>query len=258
VSDTGPERDCPGRAGQPSPLRILHRDEHLVAVDKPCGLLVHRTVLARGEREAAVQLLRDQLGCWVHPVHRLDRATSGALVFALDREVAAVMSLAFAHGRVEKDYLAVVRGVPPARGCIDHPLREDGSPLARPARTGYRRLARVEVPVRVDRYPTSRYAIVAVRPVTGRRHQIRRHLRHIAHPVLGDTMYGKARHNHCFAEMVGCTRLWLHCASLSFTHPVHRTALRIGAAPGEAFERLARALPWHFDVESLVTDVHAH
>lgn len=258
MSATGPEPDRMGRAGVPLPLRILHRDEHLVAVEKPCGLLVHRTALARGEREAAVQLLRDQLGRWVQPVHRLDRATSGVLVFALDREVAAVMSRAFADGQVEKDYLAVVRGVPPVQGCIDHALREDGSTVARPAQTGYRRLARVEVPVRVDRYPTSRYAIVAVRPVTGRRHQIRRHLRHIAHPVLGDTVYGKARHNHCFAALVDCTRLWLHCASLSFTHPVHGTALRISAAPGGAFERLTHALPWHFDVQSLVTDTHAH
>ena len=177
-------------------LPIIYRDEHLVAVHKPSGLLVHRTFLDRHETRFAVQILRDQIGQHVHPVHRLDRGTSGVLLFALDRDICRDVATQFENQQVEKIYLAVVRGHPDETGVIDHPLSRqfddyEFRPLsaaheAQDAITRYRRLAVAELPHAVDRYPTSRYALLELAPQTGRRHQIRRHLKHIAHPIIGD------------------------------------------------------------------------
>lgn len=217
-------------------LRILYRDETLVAVDKPSGLLVHRTGIDAGETRFAMQMLRDQLGRHVYPIHRLDKGASGALLFALHRQVHAAVAALFARGEVEKRYVAIVRGHPPEVGEIDHPLAvldDSASPLettaAQPARTRFRRLATFEVPVRVDRYPTSRYALVELSPGTGRRHQIRRHLKHISHPIIGDSTYGKGRHNRLFAERFGLARLLLACTRLELSHPYSRERLRIDA-----------------------------
>lgn len=164
-------------------LPVLYRDDWLIAVHKPAGLLVHRSALDRHETRFALQMLRDQIGRPVYPAHRLDKGTSGVLLFALDREVGRALAARFEGGEVEKRYLAVVRGHPPEAGVVDHalaPLADDHAGLAsgrpRTAVTRYRRLARVELPHRVDRYPTSRYALVELLPSTGRRHQLRRHM----------------------------------------------------------------------------------
>ncbi len=239
----------------PPPLAIVHRDEYLIAIDKPAGLLVHRTDLDRGETRFAVQLLRDQIGCHVHPVHRLDRGTSGVLLFALDRDVGRALSAQFEGQQVAKRYVAVVRGHPPEAGSIEHPLvrrRDDyescrgagcaGEPQA--AATHYRRLAVAELALCVDRYPTSRYALLELRPRTGRRHQIRRHLKHIAHPVVGDATYGKGRHNRLFAELFGCRRLLLACLQLELVHPVSRDPLLLTVPLAADFARVAVALGW--------------
>jgi len=232
-------------------LPILYADEHLVVVNKPSGLLVHRSPIDRHERRFAVQLLRDQLGRRVFPVHRLDKGTSGALVFALDRETAARLAADFANRRVTKTYLAVVRGWPAEYGEIDHPLEavpDAYSPAAesgpKPARTLFRRLGTVELPHRVDRYPTSRYALVELEPDTGRRHQLRRHLAHVSHPIIGDSTYGKGRHNRLFAELFGVQRLLLACVRLEFAHPVTGTSLLIDAEPGADFTALLARFGW--------------
>ena len=232
-------------------LPILYRDEHVVVIDKPSGLLVHRSPIDRHETRFAVQMLRDQLGRRVHPVHRLDKGTSGALAFALDRETATRLAAQFADQRVGKTYLAVVRGWPPARGVIDHPLEavhDEYTPAAgtgpKPCRTAYRTVATVELPVRVDRYPTSRYALVQLEPETGRRHQLRRHLAHVSHPIIGDSTYGKGRHNRLFAERFGVQRLLLACVGLEFAHPVTGAALVVRAEPGAEFAALQRQLDW--------------
>ena len=234
-------------------LPIVHLDEHLVAVHKPSGMLVHRSELARHERVFALQLLRDQLGRRVHPVHRLDRGTSGLLVFAFEAEVAASLGEAFAGRRVRKDYLAVVRGVAPAEGLLEHPLRprrdEPGAgerlgATPQPAVTAWRRLAECELPHAVDRYPTARYSLVAVRPQTGRRHQVRRHLKHLSHPVIGDTTHGKSRHNRLFEELFGVRRLLLAGVRLRFTHPVTGGQLDLREAPSPDFRCVLAALGW--------------
>jgi len=223
----------------PDHLPILYRDEHIVVIDKPPGLLVHRSEIDRHETRFAIQILRDQIGQRVWAAHRLDRGTSGVLLFGLNRETAGALARQFAAGTVEKRYWAVVRGHPPASGTIDHPLSrqrdaylfrgEQCSSEAQAAMTTFRKLAEIELPVAVDRYPTSRYALLELEPLTGRRHQLRRHLKHIAHPIIGDATYGKGRHNRFFADEFNCRRLLLACTELSFDHPASGQRLRIAA-----------------------------
>ena len=244
-------RDLPAT----SPLGIVHRDDWLCAIHKPSGLLVHRTTLDRDETRFAVQILRDKIGRQVHPVHRLDRGTSGVLLFALDRDVARALGAQFAAGAVAKRYVAIVRGHPPAEGTIDHPLRrlpDDcgfdslGAAAGEPQRavTHYLRLAITELPHAVDRYPTSRYGLVELTPETGRRHQIRRHMKHVAHPVIGDATYGKGRHNRLFARLFGSDRLLLACVELRLQHPVTGAPLALRAPLAADFARVAVALGW--------------
>jgi tRNA pseudouridine65 synthase len=212
---------CPRADGAEIPVLFL--DDTLVAVSKPPGLLVHRTRLAEAEA-FLLQRLRDQLGRRLFAVHRLDRPTSGVMLFALTQAAAKHLSRQFEAQRVAKQYLAVVRGWPDAEGCIDYALADAeasaaGQRALRPARTSYRRLATVDVPVAVGRYPTSRYALLRVQPHTGRRHQIRRHLAHIRHPLIGDTTHGEGRHNRYFRERFGVERLLLHACEIGFEHP---------------------------------------
>jgi len=210
-------------------LEIIYRDGLLVAVNKPSGLLLHRSSLDRRETRFAVQILRDQLGQWVFPLHRLDKPTSGIVLFALDSETARQIGQEFVEQRVEKSYLAVVRGWPEDQGVIDYPLVDgpewgsktvqNNSATARSAQTRFRTLSRVELPFAAGRYPQSRYALVEVRPKTGRRHQIRRHFKHIFHPLIGDTRYGDGRHNQLFRELFDCRRLLLHAYTLRIKQP---------------------------------------
>lgn len=233
-------------------LTILYRDEHLVAIDKPAGLLVHRSDIDRHETRFAVQLLRDQIGRRVQPVHRLDKGTSGVLLFAFEPETTRHLGAQFETNEVQKTYLAVVRGWPPEAGRIHHPLSRQyddyGRTLidaeAQPARTDYRRLATVELPQAVDRYPTSRYALVALEPLTGRRHQLRRHLKHIAHPIVGDATHGKGRHNRFFQQQFGCHRLLLACVELRFRHPLSGEDMSIRAPIGDQFAAVLDQLGW--------------
>lgn len=219
-------------------LTLIYEDEHLVAIDKPPGLLVHRTQLAAGEELAALQLLRDQLGRTVWPVHRLDRGTSGVLLFALSAEVASQLGAMFEQGQMDKRYLALVRGWPVAdEGLIDHPLARDpelpsaGQTMLE-AQTRYRVLQRMTWPLVTDaRFPSTRVALLQAEPLQGRRHQIRRHLKHIAHPILGDATHGKGPLNRAVAAHLGVHRLWLHAQRLTLTHPVSGVSLKLEAAP---------------------------
>jgi tRNA pseudouridine65 synthase len=226
----GPSSAAVRDADQGSP-RLLHLDEQLVAVDKPAGLLVHRTRLS-DEQDALLQRLRRRLGRRVYAVHRLDRPTSGVLLFALTRAAARHLSREFEARRAVKRYLAVVRGWPDAEGRIDYPLADEEASapalrLPRAAVTDYQRLETVELPVAVGRYPTSRYALVRVTPHTGRRHQIRRHLAHIRHPLIGDTTHGEGRHNRLFRASYGLHRLLLHAHELEIGHPGGGTLTQI-------------------------------
>ena len=236
-------------------LKVLYCDEHLIAIDKPAGLLVHRSDIDRHETRFAVQLLRDQIGRRVQPVHRLDRGTSGVLLFAFDAATAAELGRQFENGAVRKDYRAVVRGWPAPAGVIDHPLarRHDdyGRPLPattpQPALTHYRRLAEIELPDAVEGHPTSRYAFMALEPHSGRRHQLRRHLKHIAHPIIGDATYGRGRHNRYFQMQFACDRLLLACVALGFRHPADGRQITVAAPLGDDFAALVVRFGWPGD-----------
>ena len=234
-----------------SPLEVLYRDEHLVAVAKPSGLLVHRSAIDAHAIDFAVQRLRDQLGRPVYPAHRLDKATSGVLLFALSPGVHRLLAAAFEARSVAKRYLGIVRGWPAEAGTIEHALAEIADPRTvpagapgRPACSLFRRLAATELPVCVDRYPHSRYALLELEPLTGRRHQLRRHLRHIGHPLIGDTTYGQGRHNRLFRERFDCHRLLLAAVELALSHPVSGAALSIVAPLAPDFGTVVAALGW--------------
>lgn len=194
----------------------LFRDRHLCVVNKPAGLLVHRGW--GDDRVVAMTLLRDRLGHHVYPVHRLDRPTSGCLIFALDPEVAAAMAKRFEAGEVQKTYLALCRGVPPEVLHIDYPI---------PNKDGGERVPAVTDAAR--RFATERYALMEVWPRTGRLHQIRRHLKHLSHPLIGDVRYGHGEHNRLFRERYGLHRLGLHALALSLPHPVTQEPLSLRA-----------------------------
>ncbi len=235
-------------------LKILYRDDDLIAIDKPSGLLVHRSEIDRRETRFAVQLLRDQIGQKVYPVHRLDRGTSGVLLFALNAHTARLLNENFADQQPQKTYLAVVRGHPADHGQIDHPItrqpdeREyvhDNAQLnAQPALTDYQTLARCELPFAVDRYPQSRYALLQLSPHTGRRHQLRRHLKHIAHPIIGDATHGKGVHNRFFQQQFQVGRMLLHAVTLSIQHPHQPQTLLLTAPVTGEFAQLLTTLHW--------------
>jgi tRNA pseudouridine65 synthase len=233
-----------------APLEVLYCDEHLVAVAKPSGLLVHRTAIDAHATDFAVQRLRAQLGQPVYPAHRLDKATSGVLLFALSPGMHRLLAAAFEARSVRKRYLGVVRGWPAEAGTIEHALAELADPHAlpagapRPACSRFRRLAVTELPVRVDRYPGSRYALLELEPLTGRRHQLRRHLRHIGHPLIGDTTYGQGRHNRLFRERFDCHRLLLAAVEIALTHPASGAALSIVAPLAPDFGAVVAGLGW--------------
>jgi tRNA pseudouridine65 synthase len=196
---------------------ILYEDDEVIAVLKPAGIFVHRTSFSP-EKKVLLQTVRDLIGTKLWPIHRLDRATSGVILFAKTPLAAKQLSLDFSLRRVEKHYLAIVRGYMEANGKIDYPL---GDPKKQPkeAITEYQSLGKMELPIPVGRYATARYSLIRVIPVTGRRHQIRKHMSHISHPIIGDTTYGEGRHNRLFRNEFGISRLLLFAHKLSFKHP---------------------------------------
>lgn len=231
----------------PNPLTELYRDEWLLAVHKPAGLLVHRSPIDKHETEFALQYARALNGGeHVYPVHRLDRPTSGLLVFARDAQTASQLGQAMMDNAVEKTYVAMVRGWTPEAGVIEHALKEHAvdrrlkhEPLpVREALTRYQRVATTQIPVEIEGYPSSRYSLVALYPETGRKHQLRRHMQHISHPIIGDTNYGRTRHNQYFAERFGQGRLMLTATELRFAHPVTGEPLHLRATPDAEFMRV--------------------
>lgn len=233
-------------------LEILYQDEYLIAVNKPSGLLVHKSPIDKRETEFALQMVRDQIGKYVYPVHRLDKPTSGVLVFALSTEVAKLLSEQFREHRLQKEYMAVVRGYTELEALIEYELKvildkkadKDRNPNKEPqeAKTYYERLATVELPYAVSRYPVARYSLVKLLPQTGRKHQLRRHMKHISHPIVGDTKYGRNEHNRLFREKFNSHRLLLHANKLTFEHPISKEKLSIEAKFDEVFERVIMEL----------------
>jgi tRNA pseudouridine65 synthase len=224
-------------------LDILYQDDHLIAINKPHGLLVHRSTIAADASEFALQLLRDQIGVRVNPVHRLDRATGGVLLFAFDKETEIAMQQQFADNKVGKTYLSIVRGYAPDTEDIDYPLKKDNGTLQE-AFTGYSTLKRAELPLPFGKHQTSRYSLVEVKPSTGRMHQIRKHLSHVNHPIIGDTTHGCNKQNKLFRERWEMTTLMLHASKLNFNHPESGAEITIEAPINTEFKRVMELMGW--------------
>ncbi|MGP7733982.1 tRNA pseudouridine(65) synthase TruC [Oceanimonas smirnovii] len=236
-------------------IELIYEDDWLVAVNKEPGLLVHRSWLDRHETRFAMQLTRDAVGCHVFPVHRLDRPTSGVLLFAKNAEVARTLTEAFGSRAISKTYLAVVRGYLEGEGRLDYALTRELDDIAdkfadadkppQDAITHWQGLAKVELPFAVSKkHPTSRYSLMQLSPETGRKHQLRRHMAHLRHPIVGDTSHGDGRHNRFFREQYQCDRLMLHAAGLHLSHPVTGKPLSITAATDQHWQRLATEFGW--------------
>ncbi|MDE0490786.1 tRNA pseudouridine(65) synthase TruC [Psychrobacter sp. A3] len=236
-------------------VEIIYEDEFLVAINKEAGLLVHRSWLDKGETRFALQLTRDAVGCHVFPVHRLDRPTSGVLLFAKSADVARTLTEAFTTRQVTKQYLAVVRGFMPEQGFVDHALSFQPDAIAdkfanvdKPAQeavTHWQRLAQIELPFAVSKkHNTSRYSLMRLMPVTGRKHQLRRHMKHLFHPIVGDTSHGDGRHNRFFRAQYDCTRMLLHAHSLALSHPVTGEPLLLKARLDEQWRHIIEAFAW--------------
>ncbi|WP_192867857.1 tRNA pseudouridine(65) synthase TruC [Thaumasiovibrio subtropicus] len=247
---------CEEQKVSPAPitLDILYQDEHYVAVNKPAGMLVHRSWLDRHETQFVMQTLRDQIGQHVFPLHRLDRPTSGVLLFGLSSEAANKMMPVFAEHRLTKTYHAVVRGWITQGDRLDYPLKEELDKIAdkqtqqdkapQDAVTVYAPLARVEVPIATGRYETSRYCLVRMLPETGRKHQLRRHMHHLSHHIIGDVNHGDGRHNRVFRQHYDCHRLMLHASRLVFTHPYTEQKVDIYAPVDASWLRVLNAFDW--------------
>jgi len=235
-------------------LEILYQDEALVVINKPSGLLVHKSMIDRHEIYYAMKILRNQLGQWVYPVHRLDKPTSGVLLFTLDSESARLMSEQFKSHMIQKEYVAVVRGYTEEAGVIDHALQEKLDKIsdkkaqkdkaAQDALTLYKRLATVEIDKPVGRYDKTRYSLVKLFPETGRKHQLRRHMKHISHHILGDTKYGRGEHNKFVRSEYAMNRLLLHCSALEIRHPYSKKLLRFEAGFDATFQNIFNEFGW--------------
>lgn len=224
-------------------LEIIYQDEYLVAINKPHDLLVHRSSLAADVQVFALQLLRDQIGKMVMPVHRLDRKTGGVLLFAFDKETERTMQKKFSNGEIKKTYLAIVRGFTADSEVIDYPLRKENGTL-QDAITEYKTLATSELPISSGKYETSRYSLLEVYPKTGRMHQIRKHLSHILHPIIADRPHGCNKQNRFFLNNFQLNTMLLHASELEFNHPVTGERIVIKAEIQSEFVRIKELMSW--------------
>jgi len=225
-------------------LDILFRDEHLIAINKPHDLLVHRSSIAADAEEFALQLLRDQIGQKVYPVHRIDRKTGGVLLFAFSKPIEIEMQKQFADNLVSKKYLAILRGHTPDGGDIDYALRKENGTL-QDAFTTYHTLKRAELDVPLGKHTTSRYSLVEAMPETGRMHQLRKHFAHIFHPIIGDRTHGCNKQNKLFTEKWEMNTMLLHASSLTFNHPVSNETICIEASLHPEFIRMMKLMGWN-------------
>lgn len=234
---------------------ILFEDEYLIAVNKPAGLLVHPSWISPASEPHLMGILKSYLSAEkLHTIHRLDRATSGVILVGKTLSATQAIQTQFLQRNINKTYLCVVRGWTEDEELIDYPLVPKRDKFAEPfaqedpepkeAVTAYRRLAQVELDIPIGRYPKARYCLVEAKPKTGRKHQIRRHMKHILHPIIGDTKYGEGRHNRLFREEFDMHRLLLMATELEFTHPHTGDRMQIQAPISEEVERLFTRFGW--------------
>ena len=220
---------------------IVFEDEHLVAVYKPAGIFVHRSTLDPTAKIFMLQEVRNLIGCRVYPVHRLDRKTSGVLLLAKSKEIQSKMNELFKTRKVNKKYIAIVRGYSEDSAIIDYPLKTDSGKMQE-AITQFVTLQRVEIPESSGKFLTSRYSLIEARPLTGRMHQIRKHLAHIFHPIIGDRPHGCNKQNKFFLARFGLSGMMLHASELNFIHPVIGIEITIKAKYKDEFARIFKEL----------------
>lgn len=231
-------------------LEILYQDEHLIAINKPAGVAVHRSNLCRSDKSYILQLLRDQIDQYVYPAHRLDRPTSGVLIFGLDQKTANSLMQQFANREIQKTYIALVRGFTDSEDCIQYALAKTDSNKPhttlekQEAETCYSRKKIIEIPETVGRYQTARYSLLELKPKTGRYHQIRKHMAHLRHPIIGDVKYGDRFHNKFFKRHLDIPTLMLSAIEVSLHHPKTGNALNISSPPNPAFDKLNNLWDW--------------
>lgn len=224
-------------------LEIVYQDEHLIAINKPHGLLVHRSAMASDAKVFALQMLRDQIGRRVSPVHRLDRKTGGLLLFAFEKDVEIAMHKQFMEGEVQKKYQAVLRGYAPDALDIDYALTTDEG-VVQEAFTSFITLKRAEIDMPFGKHATSRYSLVEATPTTGRMHQLRKHFAHIFYPIIGDRKHGCNKQNKLFKEQWDMTTMLLHASELNFIHPVTRAQIELRADLQDEFKRVMTMMGW--------------
>lgn len=222
-------------------LPILYQDDHIVVINKPHGLLVHRTALAKHEKVFALQLLRDQINRKVYPVHRLDRKTSGVLVFAFEPETVAQLQKQFNQHKITKRYIAIVRGWFHDEIIVNHTLKNDKGKLQE-AQTFFKKIKTTELEIPFGKHNTSRYSLIEAFPKTGRMHQIRKHCNHLRHPIIGDRPHGCNKQNRLFKTRWNMTRMLLHAQCIELTHPVSGVPLKIEGQISLEFERMIKVL----------------
>ncbi|UKT65520.1 pseudouridine synthase [Pedobacter mucosus] len=218
-------------------LEIIYQDEHLIAINKPHGLLVHQSPIARDANEFALQMLRDQVGKKVSPVHRIDRKTSGILLFAFDKLTEIAMQQQFMNGETEKKYLSILRGYTPDIMDINYPLAKENGTI-QDAFTSFKTLDKAELNVAFGKHSTSRYSLIEATPKTGRMHQLRKHFSHILHPIIGDRTHGCNKQNKFFLEQWNMTTMLLHASELSFIHPQTSLKIHLKAELHNEFKRM--------------------
>ncbi|MGG4663724.1 tRNA pseudouridine(65) synthase TruC [Providencia vermicola] len=242
-------------------LEIIYQDEYMIAVNKPAGMLVHRSWLDSKETVFVMQTLRDQIGQYVYPIHRLDRPTSGILLFALSSDIARLLATQFEKHQLEKTYHAIVRGYLTDEQTIDYPLLEEldkiadkhatREPVLQECITHCRPIATVECPVAIGRYETARFSLVELTPQTGRKHQLRRHMSHLRHPIIGDSKHGDLRQNRGVAEHFSVSRLMLHASQLNLSHPITEENISLVAPWDAQWISLIEQFGWSAQVANL-------
>lgn len=230
-------------------LEILYQDEYLIAINKPSGLLVHKSFYSGEADTYAIQELKKQIGQKVYPVHRLDRKTSGVLLFTLDKDTLRLMSTQFEEKAVEKKYIAILRGWTKEEEIIDYDLVNENE-VKQNAVTEYRRLQTIEIDLPFLKHQTSRYCLVEAFPKTGRFHQLRKHFKHILHPILGCRKHGCNKQNKLWLETFGISKMTLHAHQLNFTHPVSKDKISLNAAIDADFKKVGDILS--FDLSAFM------
>lgn len=232
-----------------SMLPILYQDDDIVVINKPNGMLVHRSSIALDAIENVLYLLRDQIDQYLYPVHRLDRKTSGILLFALNKSSASLMKSLFTDHGIQKTYHAIVRGYFPYEEIeLNYTLTNDRG-KEQEALTTFRLMQKTEISVPFGKHDTSRYSLVEAMPHTGRMHQIRKHLAHMMYPIIGDRPYGCNKQNKLFKEKWDMTAMLLHAYTISFIHPINQKTIFIKADYPSEYLRMLGVLQFSKGLE---------